>query len=402
MLVGNDFLPHNPHLEIDNGALSLMLNNYIDLLPEWGGYLTDKERIHPQRFEHFLYNLSPFEEEHFRKRGYSEKEPGWQLSADNELEDDDFYGIHFGSVPTPEHAKVSNVKHSTESGSNAGTGVGSNSDDKVTFRSANEFKGTDASRSYRDFYYESKLGWSPAKDQRKDTQSKRRAIARDYLEGLHWVLYYYHRGCSSWSWFFPHLYAPLCTDLVNLHEFYDDSTDEENDEGFKRFNFEQTKPFPSLAQLLSVLPPQSSNLLPPVLGELMTEPSSPIAEYYPHEFTTDANGKRQSWEAVVQIPFIDGDALLEVVNTVIESEQETLTLAETKRNKRGESTCFAPERENGATEANFPPLLEIPRRRTSQGRGGGRGRGNGRGRGRGGRGRGGGRGTGRGPRPQSF
>lgn len=404
MLVGNDFLPHNPHLEIDNGALSLMLNNYIDLLPEWGGYLTDKERIHPQRFEHFLYNLSPFEEEHFRKRGYSEKEPGWQLSADNELEDDDFYGIHFGGVPTPEHATVSNVKHSTELGSNAGTGVGSNSDDKVTFRSANEFKGTDASRSYRDFYYESKLGWSPANDQRKDTQTKRRAIARDYLEGLHWVLYYYHRGCSSWSWFFPHLYAPLCTDLVNLHEFYDDSTDEENDEGFKRFNFEQTEPFPSLAQLLSVLPPQSSNLLPPILGELMTEPSSPIAEYYPHEFTTDANGKRQSWEAVVQIPFIDGDALLEVVNTVIESEQETLTLAEMKRNKRGASTCFSPERENGATEANFPPLLELPRRRTSQGRGGGRGRGNGRGRGRGrgGRGRGGGRGTGRGPRPQSF
>ena len=392
MLVGNDFLPHNPHLEIDNGALSLMLNNYIDLLPEWSGYLTDKERIHPQRFEHFLYHLSPFEEEHFRKRGYQESEPGWKLSAENEMEEDDFYGTHFGGVPTPEHSKVSNVKKPpSESGSNTGM--------KTRSHGVKDFQGTDASRSYRDFYYETKLGWSPAKDQRKETQINRRAHARDYLEGLHWVLYYYHKGCPSWSWYFPHLYAPLCTDLVNLHEFYNEESDEENDEGFKRFNFEQTEPFPSLAQLLSVLPPQSATLLPPVLGELMTEPSSPIAEYYPPEFTTDANGKRQSWEAVVKIPFIDGDALLEVVNSVIESEQEALTLAEKKRNQRGSSTCFAPERENGATEANFPPLLEMPRRRNPQGRGGGRG--SGRGRGRGGRGRG-ARGRGRGPRPQSF
>lgn len=93
MLVGNDFLSHCPHSEIDNGALSLMLNNYIDLLPEWGGYLTDKEKIHPERFEQFLYNLAVFEEEHFKKRGYEENESGWQLSSDNELREDDFYRV---------------------------------------------------------------------------------------------------------------------------------------------------------------------------------------------------------------------------------------------------------------------------------------------------------------------
>lgn len=93
MLVGNDFLSHCPHLEIDNGALSLMLNNYIDLLPEWGGYLTNKEKIHPERFEQFLYHLAVFEEEHFKRRGYEENEPGWKLSSANEDEEDDFYGV---------------------------------------------------------------------------------------------------------------------------------------------------------------------------------------------------------------------------------------------------------------------------------------------------------------------
>lgn len=37
----------------------------------------------------------------------------------------------------------------------------------------------------------------------------------------------------------------------------------------------------------------------------MTNPNSKIIEYYPNEFQTDLNGKRQEWEAVVLIPFID-------------------------------------------------------------------------------------------------
>ena len=54
MLVGNDFLPHCPHLSIDGGALSLMLSAYTDLLPKMGGYMTKAEKIHPQRFQMFI------------------------------------------------------------------------------------------------------------------------------------------------------------------------------------------------------------------------------------------------------------------------------------------------------------------------------------------------------------
>lgn len=381
MLVGNDFLPHSPHLEIDNGALSLMLNNYIDLLPEWGGYLTDKEKIHPHRFEQFIYHLAVFEQEHFKRRGYEENEPGWQLSTENEMEEDDFYGRWYGGGATPEPARPANRKRDPKA-------------ERIE-KKFHKIHPTDASRSYRDFYYETKLGWSPDKQDRASTLRNRREHVRDYLEGLHWVLNYYHNGCPSWSWYFPHLYSPLSTDMVNLHEFYEDESESETTEdGFSTFKFEQTEPFPSLAQLLSVLPPQSAALLPNSLGELMTHPSSPLAEYYPNEFTSDANGKRQPWEAVVQIPFIDGEKLLTIVNGIIDddTEENGLTVAERKRNDRGKSHCFSPERDGGATEACFPPLVEPPRRRVSDERRGG-GRGSGRGAGRGGRGRGRGRGN---------
>ena len=321
-----------------------MLNNYIDLLPEWGGYLTDTEKIHPERFEQFLFHLAVFEEEHFKRRGYEENEPGWQLSSDNEEEDDDFYGRWYGDKPTPEAAKSANKKIITNHVTNPP-----------------KKHPSDFCRSYRDFYYESKLGWSPLKEDRDETLKQRRKHVRDYLEGLHWTLHYYHKGCPSWNWYFPHFYSPLSTDMVNLNEFYEHDS-EENDEGFKAFKFEQTEPIPSLAQLLSVLPPQSSNLLPKPLGELMIHPSSPIAEYYPGDFETDANGKRQSWEAIVKIPFIDGDVLLDVVNSVIESGEDVLTNSERRRNVRGKSACFVPEREDGGKLANFPPT-DIPRSR---------------------------------------
>lgn len=37
----------------------------------------------------------------------------------------------------------------------------------------------------------------------------------------------------------------------------------------------------------------------------MIDPESPIYDYYPVNFDTDLNGKKQDWEAVVLIPFID-------------------------------------------------------------------------------------------------
>lgn len=52
-------------------------------------------------------------------------------------------------------------------------------------------------------------------------------MVREYIEGLHWVLHYYHYGCGAWNWYFPHLYAPLVTDMVNLKEFYPGQEEEE-------------------------------------------------------------------------------------------------------------------------------------------------------------------------------
>lgn len=356
MLVGNDFLSHCPHLEIDGGAISLMMTTYIDLLPEWRGYLTEREKINPERFEHFMYHLAVYEEEHFKKRGYDENEPGWKLSAENEQDDNDFYGTWYSGQPTPACAIEANFKGShpppsrlskdTAPQDESGDAVQDN-DDASSVDGPTGNRGfrrrypNSKARSYRDFYYESKLGWKT--EDRERTLFQRRAHVRDYMEGLHWNLNYYHNGCSSWDWYFPHLYSPLATDIVNLNEFYDDDQDGAE---FKSFKFDIGTPFPSLAQLLSVLPPQSSTLLPAPLGDLMLEPNSPLISYYPPDFTSDPNGKRQSWEAITQIPFIESDILLETVEKVLEGDKEgepLLSPSERRRNQRGKIHIFTPE-----------------------------------------------------------
>ena len=45
----------------------------------------------------------------------------------------------------------------------------------------------------------------------------------------------------------------------------------------------------------------------------MYDVNSPILDFYPVEFEQDLNGKKQDWEAIVKIPFIDEKRLLKAM-----------------------------------------------------------------------------------------
>ena len=69
----------------------------------------------------------------------------------------------------------------------------------------------------------------------------------------------------------------------------------------------------------------------------MIDPESPIIDFYPTEFKSDLNGKRQAWQAVVLLPFIDEVRLLDTL-ALFENQ---LSAEEARRNQRwGNSTLY--------------------------------------------------------------
>lgn len=151
-------------------------------------------------------------------------------------------------------------------------------------------------------------------------------LVQVYVEGLEWVFQYYYQGCVSWKWYYPYRYAPLASDMVGLGLSQ------------RTIEFELGKPFKPFQQLLGTLPPSSARFLPPEYRRLMLEERSPILDYYPLTFEQDMNGKRNPWEAVVIIPFINEDRLLAAIGTL---DQSTLTAQEKLRNSLGNDTVYS-------------------------------------------------------------
>ncbi|KAI0950824.1 hypothetical protein AcW1_008023 [Taiwanofungus camphoratus] len=165
-------------------------------------------------------------------------------------------------------------------------------------------------------YYRGKLEIS------YDDPQEMQDLVYRYVEGMQWVMHYYYSGVASWSWFYSYHYAPRISDLKGVDNM--------------GFNFDLAKPFRPFEQLMGVLPEASKDLIPLAYRDLMYDPNSPILDFYPQEFEQDLNGKKQDWEAVVKIPFIDEERLLRAMA----SRECRLTEEETRRNDFGTSTKF--------------------------------------------------------------
>lgn len=103
-------------------------------------------------------------------------------------------------------------------------------------------------------------------------------------------------------------------------------------------------------QLLSVMPPNSADLLPKAYQKLMLESSSPIQKFYPDDFYVDLNGKQNAWEAIALIPFIDTDELIKAVSKI--DHKMELTTEERLRNILGTSKVFTGPRKGNRHDSS--------------------------------------------------
>jgi 5'-3' exoribonuclease 2 len=152
-------------------------------------------------------------------------------------------------------------------------------------------------KGWKDRYYSDKC---KADDVEKS--GGREELFRSYIMGLCWVMKYYYEGCVSWKWYFPFHYAPFASDLRNIERFQKNVK-----------SFELNTPFSPVEQLMAVLPSDSVHAIPKASRWLMTDPESPIIDFYPTDVPVDPNGKAMPWLWVVLLPFIDEVRLLDAM-----------------------------------------------------------------------------------------
>ena len=202
--------------------------------------------------------------------------------------------------------------------------------------------GVSGGDDFKEKYYQDKFGIAPS-----DTSGLKDKLVRSYAEGMEWVYRYYYLGIdrASWTWFFPFHYAPMASDLAECD--------------FVEGNFNVGKPFRPFMQLLSCLPGDSAWALPKCYRELMTRESSPIIEFYPRDFEVDMNGKRNPWEAVNLLPFIDEQKLKSAVAEYC--GEGKITEEERQRNEFGVDLVFQEDASRlEMVLSTFPGDVEFP------------------------------------------
>jgi 5'-3' exoribonuclease 1 len=386
-LVGNDFMPHSPTLEIREGALNSILFLYKELLPRFGGYLTEatgKARnpklINFDRVEILLSKLGLLESYILEKRAtVGTRGTAFIWGTDSPNDHTAIWG--FSSEPTaaataskkqrspscttdPTRASLAHANNpdpDSEAPSSSpadaaasvaperspGNGDAAELEPEiplwdeealaVALEDAADAQKLQRMLSYKRRYYREKLGI----DYDHDAAAVRR-ICRSYLEAIVWTLEYYLNGVASWRWFYPYHYAPFCSDMVGLQALA------------QEIRLEQGTPFLPLQQLLAVLPPRSAWCLPPAYAKLMTDTSSPLADLYPSQVAIDMQGKRNEWEGIVLLPFMDENRLFAALASV---PPDALTPTEQERNHLGSCILLRYRPQEGTSNEHTDAVL---------------------------------------------
>ena len=186
-------------------------------------------------------------------------------------------------------------------------------------------------KEYKKNYYKEKLGFNINNDIIYSKQLNK--LCNEYVKGIQFILSYYLYDIPDWYWFYPFHYTPFFSDIcsylksIKLKRITDD-----NINNTLSFKFDKNKPLTPFEQLLAVLPPESSNILPECFGNLMITKDSPIYSFYPDTNSIKIEVKN-SYENTILVPFIDVKLLRNTFQDTLENNKNSCNDDVMKRNE---------------------------------------------------------------------
>ena len=249
-LLGNDFLPHFPSLNIRTHGIQILIDTYYQTIGKYSNRsFILKNEIQWKYIHLFIQDLAK-QEHNYLKKEYVQRNK-WDRSA----------------WPTTTPLEKDNYMTNLP----------------VIFR-ADEKYICPEEYGWETRYYRRLLHIS-SKEEIKD-------VCMNYLEGLEWVFKYYTGDCIHWRWKYSYSYPPLLIDLLKYIPIENTG---------KILQPQQKMPFTSYAQLAYVLPYSQLQLLPKDICEKL---QTTFSHLYPKNNKYEWAFCRYFWEAHPDLPKI--------------------------------------------------------------------------------------------------
>jgi 5'-3' exonuclease len=249
-MLGNDFLPHFPAVNIRTDGIDKLMNAYRATIGSTRETIINNNRISWKHVRKLVALLAAQEETYISTE--LKKRTKFEFRNFPENTPDERF-MKFNAQPTYDRGMEKIIDP--------------------------------GSSHWRDRYYECLF------DVEID-EVREKQIATNYLEGLEWTFNYYTTGCTDWRWCYKYHYPPLLKDLLKHIPYF-----ETNYIDPKRAN-----PVSQTMQLCYVLPKNNLDLLPEKLAQKLL---ADFPEWYGEDFCFHWAFCKYFWESHAQLPEID-------------------------------------------------------------------------------------------------
>lgn len=249
-MLGNDFMPHFPAVNIRTTGIDKLLNVYKQHLGNTNELLIKNNKIVWKNLRKILLTLAEREEEYICQEFNKRNKLEYKYFPDSTPEE---RFVKFNSLPTYERGCEKFINPSQE--------------------------------GWRERYYEELFDVEI-----DDIRAKQ--ISTNYLEGLEWTFKYYTEKCPDWRWCYKYHYPPLLSDLIKHIPYFDTNYIVSN----------KNMPVSQLMQLCYVLPKHSLSLLP---GSISNELIDTFPDWYTDEAYFHWAFCKYFWEGHARLPSID-------------------------------------------------------------------------------------------------
>lgn len=257
-LLGNDFIPHFPAINIRTNGIDYIMDAYSNTLGSVNKTIVENnEKINWKNFRLFIEYLKNNE------HAYIQHEYTIRKSKKRNFPLKDLQDIQYKFLNLP------TIDRSVE-----------------MYINPNE-------DNWQERYYKALFDI-------EITEPLKKRICINFLEALEWTFKYYTIGCCDWRWKYDYDYPPLLEDLYKYIPCFDTEFVKNKKED----------PISPLVQLCYVLPLESHKYLPRNIQELLKKEN----KWYSDDFNFKWAFCKYFWESHVELPHININELETYIN----------------------------------------------------------------------------------------